>query len=76
MTYKRVCNCGLFNGSECACHDAPKIEFLGPAKMIGDVTYWAPPRWKFWQRKLRHSIIDSATKQANGEYDDLRERDI
>jgi hypothetical protein len=36
-----------------------KIQFLGKGKMIGDVTYWAPPWWKFWQWKLRHQIIIS-----------------
>jgi hypothetical protein len=41
-----------------------KIKFLGPAKMIGDVTYFAPPWWKVWQRKMRKRIIAEATYQA------------
>jgi len=36
------------------------IKFLGKAKMIGEVTYWAPPIWKFWQWKQRHRIIADA----------------
>lgn len=42
----------------------PKIIFAGPSKMIGPITYWAPPWWKFWQRKLRRNIIADARYQA------------
>jgi len=41
-----------------------KITFEGKSKMIGEVTYWAPPLWKVWKWKLRRSIIADAKYAA------------